>query len=174
LAEAVILMGFMGSGKSAVGAGLAKKTGLGFIDCDPLVEESMGMTIADAFENEGEGFFRRQEEGVILGLLERIKDGHEGRVVSLGGGAVTSGKVRDRLREEEYCVWLDVGVEAAYSRAKGSDRPLAQDKEKFYALFEKRTKMYREVASMEVNVGNKTVTEIVDEVLMKLREAGLR
>jgi shikimate kinase / 3-dehydroquinate synthase len=125
----VALVGFMGAGKTTA----AQAVGLPVVDADDLVEQAAGKSIAAVFEDDGEAAFRAFEEEAI--------------VLALGGGAVTSPRVREALRET-LTVWLDVDVDTCWERVRGSDRPLAQDEGEFRRLYEERRSLYAEVADV--------------------------
>jgi shikimate kinase/3-dehydroquinate synthase len=123
----VALVGFMGSGKSTAARAV------GGIDVDDLVETRAGKSIPEIFREQGEAAFRaREEEAVIL---------------ALGGGAVTSPRVRDAL-EDTLTIWLDVDVDTCWERVRASDRPLAQDEAEFRRLYAERRSLYAEVADI--------------------------
>lgn len=161
MAGRVILTGFMGSGKTAVGRGLADTLGYDYRDIDAIVEGRMGMSIAEAFAREGEAFFRAEEEVVIR---EELGAPGEGKVISLGGGAVTSAGVREMLRDEDFVVWIDVDVATAFERSRDGKRPLAQDRGEFERLYRERESLYRQVADFVVEAGNRGIDELVGEV----------
>jgi shikimate kinase / 3-dehydroquinate synthase len=125
----------MGAGKTTI----ARRLGLPVVDVDAWVEERSGRSIPELFAD-GEGTFRRYEEQAIATAVA-------GRpaIVDMGGGAVTSPRVRELLREATT-VWLDVDVDTCWERVRGSDRPLAQDETEFRRLFEERRPLYAEVA----------------------------
>jgi shikimate kinase/3-dehydroquinate synthase len=129
----------MGAGKSTVGARVAALTARPFVDLDRLIEERLG-PIPELFER-GEPEFRRIEEGVLAEALA----GPEG-VIALGGGAVLSPLNRERLRARAFTVHLDVGVEMAWDRVRGSDRPLARREDDFRKLYSARQEAYAEAA----------------------------
>lgn len=166
MAGRVIITGFMGSGKTTVGHLLAMELGTEFIDTDVLAEQRMGMSISEAFERKGEQYFREAEEAVIVRLLE------EGigtdAVISLGGGAVTSDRVR-QLLEAEAVILLDVDVDTAYERSHGGKRPLASDRHEFELLFHERADLYRRVASSVVEVGERGADDLVEEIIVSLK-----
>ena len=129
----------MGAGKSTVGERLAEATARPFVDLDRLIERRH-VPIPQLFER-GEEEFRRIEESVLAEVLAGPES-----VVALGGGAVLSPLNRERLRSRAFTVYLDVGVETAWERVKGSDRPLAQREDDFRKLYESRQQVYREAA----------------------------
>ncbi|MFL5959200.1 MAG: bifunctional shikimate kinase/3-dehydroquinate synthase [Gaiellaceae bacterium] len=119
----------MGAGKTTA----ARLLGLPVVDSDDLVEAAAGKPIADIFRDEGEAVFRAHEE--------------QGIVLALGGGAVTSPRVRGALGDT-LTIWLDVDVDTCWERVRGSGRPLAQDEGEFRRLFEERRRLYAEVADV--------------------------
>jgi len=124
----VAIVGFMGSGKSRAARAL------GGVDTDVLVEAAAGKTIPKIFADEGETAFRMLEE-------EKV-------VAALGGGAVTSPRVREALRDT-LTIWLDVDVDTCWERVKNNTRrPLARDETEFRRLYEERRKLYAEVADV--------------------------
>jgi shikimate kinase/3-dehydroquinate synthase len=125
----------MGAGKSTVGVRLAKLTARPFVDLDGLVEKRHG-PIAELFAR-GEAEFRRIEEETLAEVLAGPES-----VIALGGGAVLSPLNRERLRARAFTVYLDVGVETAWQRVRGSGRPLAQREDDFRKLYESRQAVY--------------------------------
>ena len=109
---AIVLVGFMGAGKTTAALRLAGERGLVSTDLDRLIEERAATTIAELFASEGEPAFRMLEEEVACDLLGRAR---RGEVVSLSGGAVTSARVRAALAEH-LVVWLDVDLDLAWRR----------------------------------------------------------
>jgi shikimate kinase/3-dehydroquinate synthase len=136
----IVLVGFMGAGKSTAARDVAAELGLDAVDADALLAERLGTSIDAFFARHGEAEFRRREEALSLELL-----GGDGRVVALGGGAVESPRVRRALRDH-LTILLDVDAETAWGRVRGSGRPLARDRAAFAALLERRRALYEEVA----------------------------
>ena len=165
MADSLILIGFMGSGKTTVGKCLAVKLGWDFFDADPLVEEHLGMRIHEIFEIHGEPGFRKAEEAVALGLIDQASRVEGGTVISLGGGAVTIPAVYERLTLEPLVALLDEDINMAFSRARGGRRPLATDREKFKALYAERESLYRSVAKYIVNTRGLDVEQAADMVI---------
>ena len=141
LSPALVFIGFMGAGKSTAAREAAAALGVACADADRLVEERLGEPIESYFDREGEGAFRAVEEEVVGELLERA----DGGVVSLGGGALGSERVRAALGAHT-AVLVDVELETAWSRARGRGRPLARDRDAFAALFAARAGGYLEAA----------------------------
>ena len=142
----LVLVGFMGAGKTTLGMEAGRRTGLPFADVDAAVEHEVGDSIADFFATHGETEFRRIEQELTVWHLANEPEG----ILSLGGGAVTSAAVRDALRAHAVTVWVDVEVDSAWERVRGTDRPLAQDERSFRRLFEERRALYEEVADVTV------------------------
>jgi shikimate kinase / 3-dehydroquinate synthase len=129
----------MGAGKSTVGARVAELAARPFVDLDGLIERRHG-PIPELFER-GESEFRRIEEETLAEVLAGPD-----AVVALGGGAVLSPLNRERLRTRAFTVYLDVALETAWARVRGSDRPLAQHEDDFRRLYESRQSAYAEAA----------------------------
>jgi shikimate kinase / 3-dehydroquinate synthase len=132
----------MGAGKSTLGPEVAERLGRPFIDLDRDLEQDLGATIPELFEQRGETAFRMQEEGHAIAAL-RLPDP---AVIALGGGAVQTPSIRRELRDRAFTVLLEVDPETAWQRSAGSGRPLAQDESEFHALYERRRELYDEVA----------------------------
>jgi shikimate kinase/3-dehydroquinate synthase len=144
----LVLIGFMGSGKSRAARLLAERLGVEALDSDTLIEKRLDKSISAIFEEGGESAFREREKAIVLELLDR----DDARVVALGGGAVKSPDVVQRLGDH-VCVYLDVSTDMAWKRAhKDDDRPLARDHEQFVALHEERIPLYESVARAVVPV----------------------
>lgn len=152
--------GFMGSGKSTVGALLAERLGLPFVDLDRAVEEEAGATVEVVFQREGEVGFRQREARVLRALL----DGPDA-VLALGGGTLHHGDNLDRLRERSRVVVLDLPWEELAPRlARQGGRPLAGQGQ---ALWTARREGYR-AAGLLVDVGGLTPEAAVSAVLERL------
>ncbi len=140
-APALVFIGFMGAGKTSAARAAAGLVGVRAVDADHEIEHRLGTTIEEHFAAHGEAAFRELEEQVVCELLERPPT----PVLSLGGGAVTSERVRELLRRHTVAL-LDVDIETAWRRAGGRRRPLAQDRERFEALHAERSPLYDTVA----------------------------
>jgi len=127
----------MGAGKSTVGRDVAERTARPFVDTDEEIERLHG-SIPELFER-GEAEFRRLEEQVVAEALAGPP-----AVIALGGGAVLSEKTRERLSAHAYTVLIEVDVDDAWERVRGSNRPLAPNEEDFRGLFDSRRPIYTE------------------------------
>jgi shikimate kinase / 3-dehydroquinate synthase len=142
LGRHVALVGFMGAGKTTLGALAAVRLGRRFVDLDRELERSMRQTIPELFEQRGETEFRVLEAEATLDALCHQRPA----VLALGGGAVESPSIRRALRENALTVLVDVDVGMAWTRVARGARPLARDEESFRALFERRQPVYTDVA----------------------------
>ncbi len=140
-APALVFIGFMGAGKTSAARAAAGALGVRAVDSDHEIERRLGGSIEAYFESHGEAAFRSREEEVVCELLERPP----APVLSLGGGAVTSERVRASLARHTV-VLLDVDLETAWRRAGNKRRPLARDRDRFVALHAARTSLYDSLA----------------------------
>jgi shikimate kinase/3-dehydroquinate synthase len=143
--RALVLIGFMGAGKSTVARELAQALGVAPLDSDELLTERFGHSPAMEFELRGEASFRDAEEQLVCELLDAAEPG---AVIALGGGSILSERVRAAL-EPHVVVLLDVEAEQAWERVGGGEaaqgalgRPLARDREAFLALHDERRELY--------------------------------
>lgn len=139
---ALYLVGFMGSGKSTVGAALADELGWSFFDLDDDIEAAAGRTIVEIFSGQGEVEFRRQERAALEKRMRAAQYGQPA-VVALGGGTYAQAGTAELIRDNGITLWLDVPYEMVAARVAGqSHRPLARDPQKFAALFAERQPAY--------------------------------
>jgi shikimate kinase len=158
------LVGFMGSGKSAIGRLLAEELGWPFADVDEDVEKQQGISIAEIFDTRGEEEFRRLEQEA---LRERVREVERGKplVLALGGGAFVDPANRKMLEERGVTIWLDCSFERICTRLDGvTDRPLARDPEKFRQLFADRRDSY-DKAEFRVDADTDDAAAVVAEIL---------
>jgi shikimate kinase/3-dehydroquinate synthase len=137
----IVLVGFMGAGKSTAARRASELSGLEAVDTDLLLEAELGETIASFFERNGEPAFREREEALVLDLLERP----DPAVIALGGGALERERVREKLRDH-ICVHLEIDAGHAWTRSEGPERPLARDRDSFLRLHAKRLPLYESAA----------------------------
>ncbi len=138
-AERIVLVGFMGAGKSTVGRLVARRLAYVFEDMDNRIEAHAGRTIAAIFRDDGEQAFRalEREEARLLRDLPR-------RVVATGGGAFAHPETRALLQEQAVTVWLRCDLETALGRMpQDGARPLAANRDIMRALLAEREPAYR-------------------------------
>ncbi|MCC7201128.1 MAG: shikimate kinase [Nitrospirae bacterium] len=161
----IILTGFMGSGKTAVGRSLAGRLGYAFTDTDLLVEAKTGKTINEIFETDGEAFFRNQET-MILEELTGVNE----RVISTGGGIVTKEENIIKLRKIGFIIWLKASPETVYNRVCDENhRPLLKTDnplEQIKRLMSRREQAYSK-ADLTIDTDGLEVDDIVDIIIEK-------
>ena len=138
--ERIVLVGFMGSGKSTVGPLVAARLGWEFLDMDTRIEERLGMDVASCFRTLGEEAFRGEERAVARELRD-----HRQLVVAAGGGAFTGAETRALLRHNAITVWLRADLATILSRVPTDGRrPLAGNREIMSRRLAEREAAYRE------------------------------
>jgi len=159
----LVLIGFMGAGKTTVGRALAARLGWATVDCDDLIEARAGKTIAAIFGDEGEAHFRDLEAAVAAGLAS-----YAHTVITTGGGVVERPENLDHLRRAGRVVYLRARVETLYGRVRGSDhRPLLQVADplgRMRELLARRAPAY-EQADRVVDTDDLSVADVVERIL---------
>jgi shikimate kinase / 3-dehydroquinate synthase len=141
LGRHVVLIGFMGAGKTTHGKDAATRLGREFLDLDRAIEDRAGKSIPELFEERGESGFREIEQHAARVALSSP----EPAVIALGGGALGSPETRE-LVAAAFTVLMDIDVDTAWERAKRSKRPLARDEADFKRLYAEREETYRSAA----------------------------
>lgn len=160
----LVLIGYMGAGKSTIGQALSKRMQILFSDTDTLIEEKQGRCIADIFAQDGEDYFRELETKCLKELLEQKED----RIVSTGGGLPLRKENQELLRQIGCTIYLQVSKETVLKRLEGDkNRPLLQvaDREaKIADMIQIRHPIYLETADVTIAVDGRKVKEIVEEI----------
>ncbi len=162
----VVLVGFMGSGKSTVGKLLSSELSLPFVDLDEVIVETTGLSIPDIFRLKGETGFREIERGLLTDILS----GEErGLVLSTGGGAPAYRDNMELINRYATSVFLYADFDTIYSRIMGdTNRPLASlGRERLKELYRGRLPFYRK-ARFTVDTSGKSPEEVTREVISLL------
>ena len=163
----IVLLGYMGSGKSAVGKELAIELGLSFYDLDEWIEEGEGKTISEIFKDNGEIYFRKKESE----YLKTILDEKMNCILAVGGGTPCYGSNMDFILNSSISIYLQASITTLVARLIGemNKRPLvaslgSEELNSFIAkhLFERRA--FYERADHSIAVNDKTIEELVIEI----------
>jgi shikimate kinase len=169
----IILIGFMGAGKTSTGKDLAKALRFDFLDTDQWIEERNNKKIAQIFKDDGESFFRSEEKEAINWIRNHSKS-----VISTGGGLWINEENRNQLLSLGWCVWLEVSPEVAWKRVKPylEQRPLlAQESDplvKIEKMEEVRNPLYQ-LAHARFLTDNKDSKKVADDILSLLKKDSL-
>lgn len=163
----IILIGFMGAGKTTVGNVVAERLNQPLFDTDQLIEQQTGMSISKIFEIYGENEFRRLETEILKGNLSANKDW----VLSVGGGLPLKEENRGLLKKMGIVVYLRVQPDTVLQRLKeDKTRPLLQGgdvKQKVESLLRQRGTIYEEGADIVIDVDGKAPENIAQEIFTK-------
>jgi len=163
----IILVGFMGTGKTVVGKALAEVLNFRYIDTDAMIEAAARKTIPEIFGNEGEDAFRKYESDAVKHLLHL----HD-YVVSTGGGVVLSDENIENMKNAGVMICLTATPDVIFERTRHNDyRPLLQTSDpmkKIKSLLKFRDPFYRR-ADHTIDTSNLTVEEVVQAIL-KIRK----
>lgn len=161
----IILIGFMGSGKTSAAIRLSYRLRRTMVDTDKEIERLHHMEVAEIFERLGEEEFRDMETR----CLERLAKRSGGEIISTGGGLPMREENRGLLKNLGTVIYLRVRPETVCSRLAGdASRPLLQGKdkeEKVKRLLEMRAPVYESAADFVIDTDEKATDEIVDEIL---------
>lgn len=170
LVQNIILIGFMGCGKSTVGRELRRMLRFRWIDTDHVIEEQAQCRITEIFAREGEEGFRSRETQVLRDLVQSKP---QSTIISTGGGAILREENRELLRELGYVVWLRADCELIYQRTKKNrDRPILQSPDPqavIRKLLQVREPIYRECAHLVIDVAGLSRTEIAAGIVESAR-----
>lgn len=162
----IVIVGFMGCGKTTVAEDLARELDCGMIDLDSFIAERVGRSPAEIIQQDGEAAFRAIETQALRDALAN----HDARVLALGGGAWTIEANRTIVAEHDcLSVWLDAPFESCWERIKAGKktRPLAPDRQSAEKLYESRLLSYR-LAQVHVNAN---ATDLPAEILSQIDRA---
>jgi shikimate dehydrogenase len=162
----ISLIGFIGSGKTAIGMALAEKLNWDFVDTDDLIETQENMTIQEIFDNKGEEYFRQIEIDILKSLSDAKKT-----VISTGGGIIFEDENRELLKKISNVYWLFSPLEKCIDRIQDRNRPPLDNKfhEKIFTLdkaellFNMRVPYYCDVAEC-LFYNNSSIKKIVKKI----------
>lgn len=163
----IIIVGFMGVGKTSVGKILAEKLNFDFIDTDNEIELSQDMSISNIFQNYGESYFRKLEKQTLKNVLNR-----NNIVISTGGGIITDKDNYNILKNEEKVIFLDASVETIIKHLHNeiNKRPLLYESEnlikKIEELLSNRYEKYIGVSDIIIDVNDKNIDEVISQILV--------
>jgi shikimate kinase len=163
----IVIVGFMGSGKTTVAQALARQLDCRMTDLDSFIAEREGRSPAEIIAHDGEAAFREVEAQALRDVLENNED----RVIALGGGAWTI-EINRALIAEHDClsVWLDAPFELCWERIRSNSktiRPLAPNRESALRLYESRRTSYL-LAQLHIGVSaQKDIGEVISEITRK-------
>ena len=167
----IYLIGMMGSGKSTIGKMLSEVLKIDFIDTDKKIENFMGLSITQIFEEFGEERFREMEESYFI-----EKSQLQNLIISTGGGIILSKKNREILKSSSKTIYLKASPKILVKRVKKKNykRPLLKNNcnsilQTLNNLYEKRNKLYKESAQFIIETDHLSKTEKFNEVLECIR-----
>lgn len=158
----IVLVGFMGTGKSTIGELLARRLGCSLIGIDEEIERRAGQRIAEIFAVKGEAAFRAGETEALMDALHS----HKRQVISTGGGAVLAQRNRELMLSHGLVIALKADAEQIIARvSKDSSRPLLQGdvRERVYKLLEDRKEAY-DFAHLTIDTTRLSVNEVVEQI----------
>jgi shikimate kinase len=161
----IVLVGFMGAGKTTVGHLLSERLGLPFVDSDLVIEQRSGRSVRQIFAEDGEPAFRELERRVVADLI----DGPEA-VLALGGGAPEHPDTAVSLKSAQV-IYLQVGYDEAMLRVAGDEyRPMLR-RPALETLYQRRLGVYHDVATLTVATDGRRPEEVSQDVLAQLLRA---
>lgn len=170
----IVLIGFMGCGKSTVGKKLANALSYDFLDTDSLIEEIYGKTISRMFEEDGEAYFRNAETE----LLEKLEKEADGVVIATGGGMPMREENVAFMHKIGTVVFLEAKIETILERLQNdTGRPLAdgEDREKrLRPLYETRMPVYQSAADVCLDTEGKSFYGMIEEIERQMEKTNNR
>lgn len=164
----IVLIGFMGTGKTSVAKELSERCGMKMTDLDQLIETRQKMSITEIFQVHGEEYFRQLETNLFNELL-----GEENTVISCGGGTVLRKENVAMMKKTGHVVLLTAKPQTIFERLQGCEsRPLLRERntlESIRKLLETREKRYEEAADIFVETDEKSISAICAEIINKLK-----
>ncbi len=168
LSKSIVLIGLMGSGKSAVGEVLSERMGVPLSDTDKIIEEEVGKKIFQIFNDSGEKYFRQVEEKVVGKVLNDTA-----HIISTGGGSILSPKTRNLIKSRSYSIWVQCNVNIISKRILNQKkRPLLAKKNIVDTLIKKNKKRIKFYRQADIHILNEspnleiTVDAIIENLFL--------
>ena len=166
----IALIGFMGVGKTAVGQALAEKLGKEFVELDALIEQKVGKSIPEIFQQDGEVAFRELEIEVTKEVSR-----NKNLVIACGGGLVLNKINIDRLRNQSTIVYLTASPRVILKRiaGNGEERPLLKvdnPSSTIQELLRFREPFYQRAADIKIDTSKLGIDAVAEQIMEKLRE----
>ena len=165
----IVLIGFMGTGKSTISEYMNQKFGMEVIEMDQIIEQRQGMSISKIFETYGEEYFRDLETNLLIELQSR-----KNLIISCGGGVPMKERNVVEMKKNGKVVLLTATPETILKRVKNNhDRPLLEGKKNVAAiteLMEKRRAKYEAAADIQIATDDRNKQQICEELVKKLQE----
>ncbi len=165
----IVIIGFMGSGKTRVGKRLAQDLDLPFVDVDRMIIKKMGMSIKELFEKFGEPFYRAMETVIIKELVEDT----EQRIISLGSGLPMQEQNQKYIKKLGTVVYLKGSLATLTKRLDGSSNPLIEgddQTDKIKKLLKQRDPVYAKYADITVVTGEQPFESLIKEIETELKQ----
>ena len=163
----IVIIGFMGSGKTRVGKRLSRDLDLPFVDIDRVVTRKMNLTAKEIFERFGEPFYRALETTAVKALIEDP----ERKVISLGSGLPMQEQNEKYIKQLGTVVYLKGSADTFRKRLEGNNNPFLEgenQEEKIKKLLKQRDPIYHKFADIEVVTGDKPFEALIQEIESKL------
>ncbi|MEL6520936.1 MAG: shikimate kinase [Pseudomonadota bacterium] len=164
LKKTIVMVGMMGAGKTAIGAALARRLQVPFIDSDAEIELAANRSVAEIFERDGEEFFRNKETQVIERLLQGQRS-----ILSTGGGAFLADRNRELIERLGVSVWLKADLELLWQRVRHKDsRPLLRTPDPYgtlAALMVEREPIYAQATLSVQAAPDLSIPDMVKKVM---------
>ncbi len=165
----IVLIGFMGAGKSTVSDYLRTMFAMDIVEMDRVIAEREEMSITDIFETYGEEYFRKLETELLQELESR-----KNTIISCGGGTALRSRNVEEMKKNGRVVLLTASPEVIFERVKDNDeRPLLEGRkgvQEISRLMEERRERYEAAADIVINTDHKTVLQVCEELVRRLME----
>jgi shikimate kinase len=163
----IALVGFMATGKSAVGRNLARKLHRRFVDLDALIEKAEGRKVREIFAEKGESYFRRLEKQTLEQILSQ-----QGQIIATGGGIILDEDNLTLLRQKSLLIGLTASTDVLVGRVgRNSKRPLlkgADVRARIEELLQQRQSRYAQ-ADVSIDTSGLTINQVVEKILDIIR-----